>query len=162
MDVAEFRRVLGQYATGVAIVTAQDCHATRAGVTINSFTSVSLIPQLVSFSLARTLRSLPIFLEAHCLAINILAADQRELSVKFSNGSADKWNATATTAGVHGAPLIERALANLECERHTYFEGGDHLIFICRVIALRSDVERDPLLFFRGRYWRPDEAPLSP
>jgi flavin reductase (DIM6/NTAB) family NADH-FMN oxidoreductase RutF len=161
VDAAEFRHLLGQYATGVAIVTAQDSCGTRVGVTINSFTSVSLRPQLVSFSLARTLRSLPGFLENEHLAINILAADQRELSVKFATSSADKWDGAPTTPGHYGAPLIEHALANLECQRHILVDGGDHLIFLCHLLRFRLGAEREPLLFFRGNYWRPSEAPLS-
>lgn len=157
IDPKEFRRVLGHYATGVAIVTAADPAGGSVGVTVNSFTSVSLAPELVLFSLARTLRSLPAFLDAKHYGINILTAKQRELSARFATGGADKWSNIAVRMGEHGVPLIDEALASLECERHSIVEGGDHLVFICRVVDLGARSDNEPLLYFRGNYWRPVE-----
>jgi len=157
IDPKEFRRVLGHYATGVAIVTAADTAGGHVGVTVNSFTSVSLAPELVLFSLARTLRSLPAFRDAKHYGINILTARQRALCARFATGGADKWSNTAIRRGEHGVPLIDEALASLECERHSIVEGGDHLVFICRVVDLAVGSDNEPLLYFRGNYWRPAE-----
>ena len=159
IDPGEFHRVRGHYATGVAIVTAADPAGGSVGVTVNSFTftSVSLAPELVLFSLARTLRSLPAFLDAKHYGINILTAKQRELSARFATGVADKWSNIAVGTGEHGVPLIDEALASLECKRHSIVEGGDHLVFICRIVDLGARSDNEPLLYFRGNYWRRPE-----
>ncbi|MPZ37300.1 MAG: flavin reductase [Rhizobiales bacterium] len=156
-SAVEFRRILGQFATGVAIVTAQDRRGSRAGATINSFASVSLEPPLVLFSLARSLNSFKTFLESEHFGISILAADQHDLSVRFATSGADKWSGTSLDCGDRCAPLIDRALAKFECELHATVDGGDHLIFVCRVLCCEADINRNPLLFFRGRYLHPGE-----
>jgi flavin reductase (DIM6/NTAB) family NADH-FMN oxidoreductase RutF len=149
-DDRELRRVLGHFATGVVVLTAHNA-GERAGVTVNSFSSLSLNPPLVLFSLTRTLRSLPVFLEAERIGINILSADQRDVSHRFATAGADKWAGTAISSGSRGALLIDDALAHLECERHSVVDGGDHLIFICRVLGFRSN-SGEPLMYFRGGY----------
>lgn len=149
-DEREFRRVLSHFATGVVVVTA--CGGDeRAGVTVNSFSSVSLQPQLVLFSLTRHLRSLPLFLESERIGINILSADQQDISRRFATAGVDKWAGTSVSAGNSGAVLIDDALAHLECERHSVVDGGDHLIFICRVLDFRAN-HGEPLLYFQGGY----------
>ncbi|RAI41458.1 flavin reductase family protein [Rhodoplanes roseus] len=149
-DDVELRRVFGHFATGVAVVTAQSGEG-RAGVTVNSFSSLSLKPPLVLFSLTRSLRSLPVFLEAGRIGINILAAGQRDISHRFATMGADKWADTPLSVGPHGAILIDDALAHLECERHEAVDGGDHVILICRVLDVRAN-PGDPLMFYRGGY----------
>jgi flavin reductase (DIM6/NTAB) family NADH-FMN oxidoreductase RutF len=155
-DDREFRRVLGHFATGVVVLTAR--HADdRARVTVNSFSSLSLRPPLVLFSLMQNLRSLPVFLNAERIGINILSADQQDVSYRFASVGADKWAGTSVSAGASGAILIDDALAHLECERHAVVDGGDHLIVICRVLAFRSH-PGEPLMSFRGGYLR---APIG-
>lgn len=149
-DDREFRRVLGHFATGVVVLTARHANV-RAGVTVNSFASLSLRPPLVLFSLMQNLRSLQVFLNAERIGINILSADQQDVSHRFASAGADKWAGTSVRTGASGAILIDDALAHLECERHAVVDGGDHLIVICRVLAYRSH-SGDPLMYFRGGY----------
>src|SRR6516225_9748449 len=104
-DLRAFRRTLGQFATGVTIITA--CVDDRlAGVTANSFTSVSLDPPLVLWSLESKAQSLPVFREASHFAVNVLAADQVDLSTRFARSVADKFSSVDWSMGRHGAPLI--------------------------------------------------------
>lgn len=149
----EFRNVLGHFATGVAVITAR-CADERAGVTVNSFSSLSLDPPLVLFSLTRSLRSLGLFLRAERIGVNILAADQRDISSRFASSGVDKWAGVAISTGASGALLIDNAIAHLECERHAAVDGGDHLVLICRVLEFKAN-QGEPLMYFRGGYMPP-------
>lgn len=142
--------MLGHFATGVVVLTAHHGDE-RVGVTVNSFSSLSLTPPLVLFSLTQNSRSLPVFQKAERIGINILSAEQQHISHRFATSGADKWAGTSVNAGAHGAILIDEALAHLECERHAIVDGGDHLIFICRVLAFQSH-PGEPLMYFRGGY----------
>ncbi len=150
VDDREFRKVLGHFATGVVVVTASSAED-RAGVTVNSFSSLSLEPPLGMFSLAQNLRSLALFQSAERIGINILTADQRHISQRFATAGADKWVGTPARAGANGAILIDDALAHLECELHSVVDGGDHAIIICRVLSFRIN-EGEPLMYFKGGY----------
>lgn len=153
MDTRGLRDLFGHFATGVAVVTAADREGVRAGCTINSFTSISLAPELVMFSLMRTLLSLPVFRDATRYAVNFLAADQQSLSHRFAKRGEDKWTQTSFFEGGNGAPVLSGALAHIECELHQLVEAGDHFLFLCRVTAFATDADaRDPLVFFKGRY----------
>jgi 4-hydroxyphenylacetate 3-hydroxylase, reductase component len=149
-DQRAFRRALGQFATGVAVMTAS-AGDKLAGVTANSFSSVSLDPPLVLWSLERNAQSLPIFREASHFAVNVLAANQVALSTGFARPGADKFAETAWRPGHGGAPLIEGVAAWFECGRDAEHEGGDHLILIGRVERF-TRFDREVLLFAHGRY----------
>jgi 3-hydroxy-9,10-secoandrosta-1,3,5(10)-triene-9,17-dione monooxygenase reductase component len=150
VDDREFRRALGHFATGVVVVTASNA-GDRAGVTVNSFSSLSLQPPLVMFSLARNLRSFSLFQSAERIGVNILTADQRDISHRFAMAGSDKWAGTLASVGMSGAVLIDDALAHLECELHSVVDGGDHAIFICRVLGFRTN-DGEPLMYFKGGY----------
>lgn len=150
LDDREFRRVLGHFATGVVVVTASNAED-RAGVTVNSFSSLSPQPPLVMFSLARNLRSLGLFQSAERIGINILTVDQQDISRRFAAAGSDKWAGTSTSIRTGGAVLIDDALAHLECELQSVVDGGDHAIFICRVLDFRVN-DGDPLMYFKGGY----------
>jgi flavin reductase (DIM6/NTAB) family NADH-FMN oxidoreductase RutF len=150
VDDREFRRVLGHFATGVVVVTARNAED-RAGVTVNSFSSLSLQPPLVMFSLARNLRSFSLFRTAERIGVNILSADQQDISHRFATAGADKWAGTPASAGTSGAILIDDALVHLECELHSVVDGGDHAIFICRVLRFAAN-DGEPLMYFKGGY----------
>jgi flavin reductase (DIM6/NTAB) family NADH-FMN oxidoreductase RutF len=146
------REVLGLFPTGIAVVTARDQQGTLYGVTINSFSSVSLDPPLVLFSLHRQLHTLQVLLESATFAIHFLRDDQRQLSARFAASAADKWNEIRHRTGVTGCPVLESSLAVLECQLHGHHDGGDHEIVVARVTHMERDVSRSPLVFFRGRY----------
>ncbi|MBV9052168.1 MAG: flavin reductase family protein, partial [Hyphomicrobiales bacterium] len=149
-DQRAFRRALGQFATGVAIVTAS-AGDQLAGVTANSFTSVSLDPPLVLWSLETKAQSLPVFREASHFAVNVLSADQVALSTRFARSSLDKFHGVGWRRGESGAPLIEDVAAHFECRREAEYEGGDHVILIGRVDRF-ARFDREVLVFAHGRY----------
>ncbi len=153
-DARAFRRALGHFATGIAIVTARGAEGDVIGMTMTSFNSVSLDPPLVLFSIARSAYSLPAMLNAQSYGINLLDSNQQHLSDKFARASSDKWVGVDHAVGQHGAPLIEGALAHFECAPHAHHEGGDHIIFLARVLRFSIAGEGDPLIFFRGGYHR--------
>lgn len=153
MDHRPFRRALGEFATGVAIVTARGSGEDLIGMTMSSFNSVSIDPPLVLFSVNCKARSLPSMLAAKGYAINILARDQENISNQFARALSNKWDQVKTSIGHAEAPLITGALAHFECEPYAHHEGGDHIIFVVRVVRYTAHSGQPaPLIFFRGRY----------
>jgi flavin reductase (DIM6/NTAB) family NADH-FMN oxidoreductase RutF len=163
-EIREFRRALGQFATGVAIISAPGPDGEPVGMTVSSFNSVSLAPPLVLFSVARTAGSLPALRQAPGYAVNVLSEDQEQLSNRFARPRTDKWADVSHSAGVVSAPVIDDTLACFECQPYAEYDGGDHVIFVGRVIRFRLMSDGEPLLFFRGRYCgiRPERPPQWP
>lgn len=153
MDAKAFRQSLGEFATGVAVITAQGAGEDLIGMTISSFNSVSVDPPLVLFSVDRRANSLPAMLEAKGFAVNVLAREQEHISNRFARALSNKWDDVKRKVGHAQAPLITGALAHFECEPYANYDGGDHVIFVVRVLrhAVR-DGNAAPLIFFRGRY----------
>ena len=147
----EFRNALGQFVTGVTVVTTLADDGAPVGITINSFTSVSLEPPMVLFCLDARSRYLDAFGKAGCFAVHVLAADQREWSVRFA-GSGDRWDGVGSTAWDTGAPIIEGCLGVFECTLTAIHDGGDHKILVGQVIRLSGGDDRRPLAFHLGRY----------
>ena len=150
-DRRGFRRALGQFATGVAIVSARGKDARPVGLTVNSFSSVSLDPPLVLWSLAKHSPSYPDFASATHFAINVLAADQHHLSRQFSTPVPDKFAGVDCEEGLAGCPLLKGATAHFVCRRVREFDGGDHVIFLGEVEDYKWR-EGEPLIFHSGRY----------
>ncbi|ESR23444.1 flavin reductase family protein [Lutibaculum baratangense] len=151
-DPRAFRNALGAFATGVCVVTAE-VGEERLGMTVNSFSSVSLDPPLVLFSVATAARGIEGWRQAQHYAVNVLAWNQQDVSNRFARAATDKWQGVAVETGVTGAPLIAGAVARFECRAEHQYPGGDHLIFVGRV--LRYDLPRpdaEPLVFQAGRY----------
>ena len=153
MDPREFRRSLGEFATGVAVITAEGPGGELIGMTMSSFNSVSVDPPLVLFSIDRRANSLAAMQEAKGFAVNVLAREQEHLSNRFARALSDKWDQVKRSVGHAQAPLLTGALAHFECEPYAQHDGGDHVIFLVRVV--RHTVRPGnpaPLIFFRGRY----------
>ncbi|WP_044870539.1 p-hydroxyphenylacetate 3-hydroxylase reductase component [Pseudomonas sp. LFM046] len=150
-DSRAFRRALGNFATGVTVVTATAPDGTRVGVTANSFNSVSLEPPLILWSIDKRSSSLAVFEQASHFAVNILAADQIDLSNQFARPRDDKFDGVAVESGIGGAPLLPDCAARFECEMHQRVEGGDHWILIGKVVRF-DDFGRSPLLYHQGAY----------
>ncbi len=151
IDTRALRHALGQFATGVTIVTCRAADGTPVGMTANSFASVSLDPPLVLWSVDRNARSFAHFAEAEAFAFTILAQDQVDLSNRFARPGADKFAETACEDGLGGVPLIEGAAGHFECTREAAFDGGDHLIIVGRVRRF-ARYDRPCLVFAQGRY----------
>lgn len=150
-DPRAFRRALGNFATGVTVMTAATAAGQKAGVTANSFNSVSLDPALILWSIDKRSTSYEVFAEATHFAVNILAADQIDLSNQFARPKDDKFAGVEFERGEGGAPLLADCAARFQCERHQILEGGDHWILIGKVVAF-DDFGRSPLLYHQGAY----------
>jgi flavin reductase (DIM6/NTAB) family NADH-FMN oxidoreductase RutF len=152
VDQRAFRAALSQFATGVAVITARGPANEAIGMTMSSFNSVSLDPPLVLFSVDRRALSLPAMLKAKGYAVNILGREQEQLSNQFARALGDKWSSVEHTLGHAEAPLLHGAIAHFECEPYAHHDGGDHVIFIGRVLRFSSNPDGEPLVFFRGKY----------
>ncbi|GFH36905.1 flavin reductase family protein [Streptomyces pacificus] len=154
VDPAEFRRVLGHFASGVTVVTAQDqAGGGPAGFACQSFASLSLDPPLVVFTVARTSTTWPRIARAGVFCVNVLGAHQAGLCGAFAVSGADKFAGVAhTPAPVTGSPLLASVPAWIDCTISAVHTGGDHLIVVGRVEALGAGEDGDPLLFHRGRF----------
>jgi len=146
------REVMGLYPTGITVVTAKAADGAPYGVTVNSFSSVSLDPPLVLFSLSRKLHTLSALLSAKAFAIHFLREDQKYISARFAKALANKWEDVPYREGNTGSPIIEPALAVLECELYAQYDGGDHVIVLGRIAHMEKDPACNPLVFFRGKY----------
>jgi len=151
-DSRAFRHALGQFATGVAIITAMGSDEKPIGMTMSSFNSVSLDPPLILFSVERKSYSLQAMQEAEGYAVNILSRAQEQLSNKFARALADKFADVEHEPGFAQAPLLHDALAHFECAPYANYDGGDHVIFVGRVVRFSARMDLDPLVFFRGKY----------
>jgi flavin reductase (DIM6/NTAB) family NADH-FMN oxidoreductase RutF len=151
IDPRDFRDALGSYATGVTIITAAGADNKPYGLTCNSFTSVSLNPPLVLWSLVLYSSSLSIFQNATHFAVNVLGASQRELANKFAKSSDDKFTGVDWRPGLGNAPLLTESIANFQCRSVNRYYGGDHVIFLGAVEAYWY-THKEPLLFARGGY----------
>lgn len=152
IDPQALRRALGNFATGVAVVTARDEQQRPIGLTVNSFTSVSLSPPLVLFCLARHSSNLAAFQQATSFAVNVLHSGQDELSRAFASPVPDRFAGVTWQAGALGDPLITDAAAHFECVRHETLAHGDHLIFLGQVQHFGHAPVKEPLLYFQGRF----------
>src|ERR671923_634728 len=160
IDARALRTALGLFATGVAVVTTRSRSGKLAGLTANSFAPVSLEPPLVLWSLSRDSPSMACFTDADHFAVNVLGVGQRYLSRHFSSPQHDKFSGIAHAPGLGGCPLLNGALAHFECAIETTIPGGDHAIFLGRVLRAAYR-EGEPLIFATGGYWRPAPIALS-
>ena len=152
-DRRGFRNALATFPTGVTVVSTVTEQGTLVGLTANSFSSVSLDPPLILFSLARRSPSLDVFERSGFFAVSVLASDQGELSNRFATSSAVKWQGVDYVLGADcGCPLIAGALASFECKTHALYDGGDHVVVVGYVLRFERLVMGEPLVFCRGSY----------
>ena len=154
-DNRQFRDALGHFPTGVIVATATTAEGERLGITMSSFNSVSLAPPLVVFSIHLAAVSLAKWRLCRRYAINVLGEEQASLSDRFARAKSGKWDDICTVEGQFGTPLLPDVLVALECEQYARHDGGDHELFISRVLAIHENPRgpRHPLVFQRGRYW---------
>jgi len=150
--LTDFRKALGCFATGVTVVTTRDAEGAPVGLAVNSFASVSMDPPLVSFCIAHDARSWAAFRRSAHFAVNIIDARQLPLVQRFASRRDDKFDGVAIECWASGAPILQGAYANLECERYAIHEAGDHWIVLGRVKQLKYDHNCEPLVFSRGQF----------
>lgn len=149
-DARAFRHALGSFATGVTIVTTADESAQRYGVTANSFSSVSLDPPLVLWSLSNRSSALDAFRRCSHFAVHVLRSSQIRTSNQFARPG-DKFAGIEIETGASGIPLLREFLARFECRSHVSYDGGDHTILIGEVERFEF-TDDEPLLFVQGEY----------
>ncbi|HEV2235260.1 MAG TPA: flavin reductase family protein [Ktedonobacterales bacterium] len=153
LDTTEFRRVLGRFTTGVTVVTT--CQGNRrAGITVNAFTSVSLEPPLVLVCVERRSYAHDLITASGIFAVNLLSAEQADVSRCFAGRSEQKFArfcGVTTHDEVTGAPVFDQCAGFVDCRLEAVYPGGDHSIFLGRVVALGGD-DVPPLLYYRGKY----------
>lgn len=155
VDSKSFRQALGHFPTGVAIVTTRTGDGHPVGLTINSFTSLSLDPPLIMWSLDNRARSLSIFENCNYFAINIISSAQVDAAMGFANPKVeDKFGLVSHADGEEGVPLIDHCVATFVCKNYRQYEGGDHTIFIGRVVRHNTITEQEPAVFHRGKFTR--------
>lgn len=150
-DRRDYRRALGQFATGVTVVTARASDGRKVGMTVNSFTSISLNPPLILWSVARQALSFNDFINATHFAVNVLESKQHHLSRQFSTPVPDKFAGVDFAEGPSGVPILSGVLAHFICRKVRQYDGGDHVILIGEVEQYKYN-SGEPLVFHSGRY----------
>ena len=154
IDQGEFRRVLGHFASGVTVVTT--CYEqTNYGITVSSFSSLSLVPPLVLICIDQKVSSHAALQNAGVFAVNILPEEGERLSRHFATREVDKFKGVAFHTGQLGAPLLDEALGTIECRIVQQVPGGDHTIFIGEVTAAATRPGK-PLIYYRSGYHQID------
>ncbi len=156
-DTSELRDVLGRFATGVTVVTTCDSDGAPVGLTVNSFASVSLEPAEILWSIRSDALSRPCF-EAHgAFAVNVMAAEAKEESLQFARPAPDKFAGIGWTKGWRDVPVLDAAIATLECDTKQMIPCGDHHIIVGSVRGITCR-DGKPLVFFRGQFTSLDTA----
>ena len=152
-DSRDLRKALGSFGTGVTVVTASTQDQRLLGVTVNSFSSVSLVPPIVAWSLSSNSSKLDAFMEIGRFVINVLSVDQFHLSRQFSRPSADPFAQVSFQPGLAGQPILDDCTATIECKVVNTHIVGDHCLFLGQVERYAHSPRR-PLLFCQGNYQR--------
>ncbi|OFX12656.1 MAG: flavin reductase [Alphaproteobacteria bacterium RIFOXYD12_FULL_60_8] len=154
VDDRSFRKALGCFASGVTVVTTLDEAGNPAGLTVSSFSSVSLDPPLVLICLGKKTKDLEHYSKGY-FAVHVLGERQRELSIRFAGGGAkNKWEGLSFKSGLGGTPLLSGGLATIECAVESAIESGDHVILVGRVERVSAQPSGQPLLYFKGGYFK--------
>jgi len=146
-----FREACGRFATGVAIAGAMDRSGVPHGLTVNSFSSVSLDPPLVLICLAHTATAIEVFRGATHFGLSLLSAHQKELSDRFARKDSDRFDGVQWRRGITGVPLLAESLAEIECAMKHIVRAGDHDIFIGQMVHATIR-EGEPLIYYASRY----------
>ena len=157
IDPRVMRDVLGHFASGVTVVTA-DTGEEPIGFTCQSFSSLSLDPPLVALAPARTSSTWPRLRDLGRFCVNVLAEDQSGLSAAFARSGTDKFTGVTWRPSPHGSPVLDGVVAWIDCTLWAEYDGGDHTIVAARVLDLGADPGRRPLLFHRGSYGRAETS----
>ena len=149
-DLKFLRKTLGKYSTGVTVVTSIDNHRNPIGMTVNSFTSVSLQPALVLWCIDKKQPSYNSFMNAEGYAVNILSKDQNDICYKFASQLDNKFQNVDWKISENGFPLLKNSLAWFDCKKWNYYAGGDHEILVGEVTSFDS-LELEPLTYWNGQ-----------
>jgi Conserved protein/domain typically associated with flavoprotein oxygenases, DIM6/NTAB family len=151
IDESDFKKAMSHFASGITVITTTDGNE-RSGMTAASFASLSLRPPLVVICVEKTVRTHDAIVASKKFAVNILTKEQCEISTIFATKSGDRFEGVATHDGKLGLPLIDGALASIECTLHAQLPGGDHSIFVGEVMEVEMR-EGAPLIYYRSGYY---------
>ncbi len=161
-NAREFRDALSSFATGVTVVTCLGASGEPVGATASSFNSVSMDPPLILWSITKTAYSADAFINAKHFVVNVLGAEQTDMSNKFARSGTDKFADVAVEEGIGGVPILPGTITCFECEAWATYDGGDHEIIVGQVKAMRSTAGSG-LVFYRGAYATAEAIPtLAP
>jgi len=152
IDPAVFRQVLGNYPTGVAVITSADSDGNPLGMVVGTFTSVSLDPPLVGFLPDKRSSTWPMIEASGHFCVNVFASDQLAQCKQLARSGPDKFAEVAHSRSSHGLPVVDDAMVVIECRLHKVVEAGDHWFVLGEVMELEARRDADPMLFFRGKY----------
>jgi len=155
----QFRDALGHFATGITVVTTKVGSEPAIGLTANSFSSVSLDPPLILWSLDKNSETVATFEACEHFAINVLSVEQKDLSVQFSRRGNHFINGLDVETWKTGSPILRQAQASFDCTVHQRIDAGDHIIMLGQVEQVGLSGSGDPLLYHRGQYRQIDPTP---
>ena len=148
---ADFRNALSRFPSGVTVVTTKDAAGNLHGITVSAFCSVSLAPPMVLICIEKATASHDSFAESGVFVVNVLSELQRHLSERFAAPADDKFSDVEFHPGIAGVPVLNHALANVECRLKNAYDGGDHTIFLGEVERVTIG-DGDPLVYFHHDY----------
>ena len=154
IDPAEFRRILGHFATGVTVLTTHHADGRPTGLTANAFCSVSLTPPLVLVCIDKNAESYTAFGESRVFCVNFLTQHQETLSRRFAKHGGEKFDGVGFRAGSAGCAILDGALGYLECQIRQEIDAGDHTIYLGEALDAAAGDDGEPLLYYRGGYRR--------
>ena len=146
-----FKKTLSTFVTGITVVATKN-NSILYGKTINSFSSLSLSPPLVLFSLDKKSSKLKIFKDSKTVSINILSSNQKIISNNFAKKNPD-WNKIEYDVLKNGNPIIKNCVSNLDCKIEDKIKKGDHIIFICKVTKVINNNKLKPLIYYNSKYY---------
>lgn len=153
INPSDYKRALGNFATGITVVTTGTQSGKPEGLTVNSFNSLSLDPPLILWSLDKSAPTVTHFQDCAYFAINVLSADQVSLSQNFAKPRQDKFEGIKWKKGLGGSPVFPDCLAQIECSNHAQHDGGDHILFIGKVENVHVNANAgEPLIYVQGKY----------
>lgn len=150
MSINQFKQTINKFATGVTVVTAY--HNAPFGLTVNSFTSVSLEPKLILFNLDKKISSLDAFFKTDYFNINILSNKQKNIASIFAQKDIDRFSKVNYHISKNYVPILSNIHGVIECKKYKIMEAGDHYLFICRVVNTMVDETKEPLIFYNSKF----------
>ena len=145
-----FKKAMAKFATGITVITIND-EDNFIGKTVSSFSSLSLTPPLILFSLDKKSSSLSKFIKNKSIGINILSNKQKNISIHFSKKD-NKWDSIKYYLSNRNIPMIKNSLVNLSCKNTRTISAGDHIIFVCEIIEIDINIEDQPLIYLESNY----------
>ena len=152
LKLSQWKQSMGQFATGVVVITARDASGNAVGTTVSAFSSVSLQPRLLLACLDRQSRTLAAIRQSGCFAVNVLAASEAQLAFNFGRKGSDQFAGVSHVYGVLGCPLLDRVCTRVECHLEAIHAGGDHDILIGRPEQVEVMAGDAPLVYYAGRF----------